>query len=413
MNGLRFIAFWLGSRSYRSATDEYRRTRTQLRRQRDRISPEAATAIEADLDRLRLALLAAAAPGEVRAARDQLHATAYTCLEDPRRHRFRDAAEMTFSAIVFVLAVRIFFVTPMVVPTGSMQPTLYGVRVENLLDQPEARVPTGWQRLEDRWIWGRSYYHLRATAPGRLRAVEPPRPARDAWGALLRLREQRFQVGETWYSVPVPRLELPAIEGLPAELLLLYYAGINPDREYRTGDDLIKLVLTAGDHVLIDRFTINFRRPRRGEIIVFRALDIPRLREKTFYLKRLIAFAGETVQIGDDRHVRINGHRLDAQTPHFEAIYSFRGSPRDGVYSGHIHDGHARRLRLKPGSLAPEFPDANAVHTVAENCVFVLGDNTVSSYDSRRFGDLPEHAIVGRVLTAYWPMSERVGRRLN
>ncbi len=413
MNWLRFIAYWLGTRSYRSATDEYRRTRTQLRRQRDRISPEAAATIAASLEQLRRVLLAAAPPARVRDAGQQLHTTAYACLEDPRRHRFRDAAEMTFSAVVVVLALRIFFLTPMVVPTGSMQPTLYGVTIENLLDQPEARIPTGWQRHVDRWVWGRSYYHLRAVAPGRLRAVEPPRPARNGWGALLRLREQRFQVGEAWYTVPVPRLELPAIEGLPPELLLLYHAGVNPDREYRTGNDLIKLALTAGDHVLIDRFTLNFRRPRRGEVIVFRALDIPRLRENAFYLKRLVAFAGETVQIGDDRHVRINGRRLDEQTPHFEAIYSFRGPPRDGVYSGHIHDGHGRQLRLKPGSLAPEFPSASAVHTVADGCVFVLGDNTVSSYDSRRFGGLPERAIVGRVLTAYWPMSERVGRWLN
>lgn len=407
MKLLRFIGYWLGSRRYRRATDEYRRTRTQLRRQRDHLTPEAAQSIRESLAALARAFRTAAPPAQVDAARAHLHATAYACLEDPRRHRFKDAAEMAFSAVVVVLALRMFFATPMQVPSASMQPTLYGVTLENLLRRPDEAIPHGWQRWVDRLVWGRTYYHLRAATPGRLRAAEPPQPVTSVWGRLLRLRQQRFQVGETWYTLTLPRLELPPIEGLPPDWLFLFHAGINPEHDYRAGEDLIKLAVTAGDHVLIDRLSVNFRRPRRGEIVVFRALDLPRLRENAFYIKRLVAFGGETVQIGDDRHVRINGQRLDAQTPRFEALYSFRGPPREGEYSGHIHDGHARALRLRPGVLAPEFPNGRTVRRVAPGGVFVLGDNTVSSYDSRKFGDLPQAAIVGRLLAVYWPVSPR------
>ncbi len=409
MNGLRLIWRWFGSRAYRSAADEWRRTRTQLRCQRDLISPESAEAIQHALDQVRRSLLAADPPEVVRAARDHLHTTAYACLRDPRRHRFRDAAETLLAAVVAVLALRVFLVTPMVVPTASMQPTLYGVRVENLLADPEARIPGPARQWIEQVLYGRTYYEIRALGPGRLQAAETLQPVADWWGRLRRRTQQRFRIGDTWYTVTLPRFEMPEISGLPRDLYFLYHAGVDPERTYQPGDYIIKMAVTAGDHVLIDRLTINFRRPRRGEIIVFRATEIPRLRENAFYLKRLVAFGGETVQIGDDRHLRINGRRLDASTPRFEALYSFRGPPADGEYSGHIHDGHARLLGIKPGLLAPEFPNGRAVHRVAPGCVFVLGDNTVNSYDSRRFGDLPQTALVGRLLGVYWPVSERLG----
>lgn len=410
---MRFIWRWLSSRRYRSAADEYRRTRTQLRRQRDLIPPDAAQAIRAALDRLRQSLVAAEPPAAVHVVRDELRATAYACLEDPRRHRVKDGVETLFAALVAVLALRTFVATPMQVPTSSMQPTLYGVTIENLRGQPEGRIPEGWQRLVDRFVYGRTYYELKAETAGWLRAAEPPQPVNTLLGRLLRLRQQRFQVGETWYTLTLPRLELPAIQGLPSEYLFLYHAGLEPERLYRPGESLVKLAITSGDHLLIDRLSVNFRRLRRGEIVVFRAQEIPRLRENAFYLKRVVAFGGETVQIGDDRHVRINGRRLDNTTRYFEDIYDFRGPPADGEYSGHIHDGHARMLRIKPGVLAPEFPDSRTVRRVAPACIFVLGDNTVSSYDSRKFGDLPQSAVVGRLLAVYWPLSPRFGFRVD
>ena len=46
-----------------------------------------------------------------------------------------------------------------------------------------------------------------------------------------------------------------------------------------------------------------------------------------FYIKRLVALPSlKKVQIGNDRHLRINGQRLDASTPHFENVYGFNPS---------------------------------------------------------------------------------------
>jgi signal peptidase I len=404
---------WLSSRVCRSALDEYRRTRTQLQRQRDRLAPEAVATIAARLHALRLSILAAEPATTIRSQRDELRTTAYAHLEDPRRNRLKDGSEMALTALVAVLALRTFFAQPMEVPTSSMQPTLYGVTIQNLLRSPGAEIPGLGRRLVDRWVYGRTYYHLRTTAPGKLRSAEPPQPAARWLAWLPTLRQQRFQIGEAWYRVLLPRLELPNPMGLPAEFLFIFHAGVDPDRQYQTGDDLVKLAVTTGDHVLIDRFTINFRRPHRGEIIVFGAHEIPRLQEDAFYLKRLVALGGDTVQIGDDRHLRLNGERLDVGTPYFDEIYGFRGPPVDGEYSGHIHDGHAQRLRMRPGFLSPQFPSGSTVRRVIPGRILVLGDNTVSSYDSRKFGDLPETAIVGRLLAVYWPFSPRFGFSVN
>jgi nickel-type superoxide dismutase maturation protease len=45
----------------------------------------------------------------------------------------------------------------------------------------------------------------------------------------------------------------------------------------------------------------------------------------------------------------------------------------------------------------------------ADNGIWVLGDNTEHSVDSRRFGALPARRLRGRVIYRYWPPS-RAGR---
>ena len=101
----------------------------------------------------------------------------------------------------------------------------------------------------------------------------------------------------------------------------------------------MKLRVNAGDHLFVDRITYNFRPPKRGEIIVFETKGIDSLPQDQFYIKRMVAMGGERVQIGDDRHLIINGKRLDASTPHFENVYSFnpKEPPRDSHYSGHVN----------------------------------------------------------------------------
>ncbi len=66
---------------------------------------------------------------------------------------------------------------------------------------------------------------------------------------------------------------------------------------YPKGSDVFKVRREAGDHLLVNRFTYNFRKPKRGEIIVFETKNIPDMdNDKLFYILPSILTQGATIQ---------------------------------------------------------------------------------------------------------------------
>jgi signal peptidase I len=159
--------------------------------------------------------------------------------------------------------------------------------------------------------------------------------------------------------------------------------------------------------LFVDRFTYNFRKPKRGEIIVFKTKGIEGLDQTQFYIKRLIGLPNEKISIcklrpTDPRpqHACINGKPLTAADPHFENVYSFDPTqpPEDSHYSGHILASGGwsggRPLLLTEDDQFPVRPG----HYV------VFGDNTANSLDSRYWGDLPQENVIGKSWFVYWPI---------
>ena len=57
---------------------------------------------------------------------------------------------------------------------------------------------------------------------------------------------------------------------------------------FKKGDDIFKMKREPGDHLLVNRFIYNFRKPKRGEIIVFETKSIQSLQQDLFYIKRAL-----------------------------------------------------------------------------------------------------------------------------
>ena len=179
---------------------------------------------------------------------------------------------------------------------------------------------------------------------------------------------------------------------------------------FKKGEDILKVKVDSGDHLFVNRLIYNFRRPRRGETIVFRSTGLPGLTANTHYIKRLVALGGEKVSIGDDRRIRIDGEALDASHPGFELVYDFDpdGPPRVSAYSGHVNNEIGRKY-LNSSQLAPLFENEEAVYQVDPDHYMTFGDNTLNSRDSRAWGSIPREKVIGRSSFVFWPVTDRFG----
>jgi signal peptidase I len=301
------------------------------------------------------------------------------------------------------MGIRTFFLQPFKIPTGSMQPTLYGVTSENLIERPDVKIPTGLTWLRE-WFEGVSYVHKVAANDGELQSVRPP------VRFLIFNIVQSLIVGGTTYTI-----WLPPDYGAPPAGTLEARGGLQFGKPYKKGDDIVRLRVAAGDHLFVDRLTYNFRPPKRGEIVVFETKGIENLPPDQFYIKRLVGLSGEKLELKEDfmvagcpsfgtvpvGHLVVDGKPLSASTPHFENVYSFSGAHGTNIlqYKDGRYYGHAMFGRLAPGES----------FQVGTNRLFVMGDNTMNSLDSRYWGDFAANQVIGKSFFVYWPITDRFG----
>jgi len=437
---------WFMSKTVREAMTVHKHYRRLLAAQRDILSPQAVGAVQLKLNELRAAVQEGHT-GRINIKADEMQVTAEKWLKPYPSPAWRENVEVLLVALAVAMGIRTFFLQPFKIPTGSMQPTLYGVTSipdygsvfllmnlnadtaainkayeQQMQIQKTMPIPTGME-LVKQWFEGISYVHVIAQNDGVIKKIGPLQKF------LIFNLKQSFWIGSTNDD----SLGMEYTMWFPpdfGESDIRHRAGLFPGRYYHKGEDVIKFAAHAGDHLFVDRITYNFRKPDRGEIAVFETKGIQnsRMEQDQFYIKRLVALPGEHVQIGNDRHLRINGQRLDASTPHFERVYGFNPNqrPRESEFSGHVNDTMADTygLNTRPYiELAPLFPDEDRVvtnelfevtnpatgdgHTI--DSYMVMGDNTCNSFDSRAWGPFPARNVIGKSFFVYWPITERFG----
>ena len=158
--------------------------------------------------------------------------------------------------------------------------------------------------------------------------------------------------------------------------------------------------LLIGDHLLVNKFiygtkipftdrrVLIFKKPERGDIIVFKYPENP----KKDFIKRVVATGGDVIEERDKR-IYVNGKAvIEPYTQHSDS----------GIRSGNDPRDNFRPL------------------TVPKGKVFVMGDNRDQSYDSRYWGFVDLKEIKGKALIIYWSWDtdkwvrvSRIGRLIN
>lgn len=133
----------------------------------------------------------------------------------------------------------------------------------------------------------------------------------------------------------------------------------------------METTLSDGDNLILDKISYRFHDPERYDIIVFPF----QYEEDTYYVKRIIALPGETVQIDENGKIYINGEIL--------------------------HESYGREVIEDPGRAA-------APITLANDEYFVMGDNRNNSSDSRdpSVANIKRKDLIGKAFVRIWPLQK-------
>lgn len=174
--------------------------------------------------------------------------------------------------------------------------------------------------------------------------------------------------------------------------------------------------LQVGDYVLVSKFSYGLRLPvlnreilpvalpERGDVMVFKFPPQPGMN----YIKRVIGLPGDQVESRGEQ-LFINGQ------PVARSLVS--ETPVEAPWEQVWRESQGERQYTIREEIGRDPVGADWRFTVPEGQYFVMGDNRDNSNDSRFWGPVPEHLIVGKAVAIWmhkkpglnWPSFSRNG----
>lgn len=156
----------------------------------------------------------------------------------------------------------------------------------------------------------------------------------------------------------------------------------------------MKPTLVEGDRIVVERVTHFYKKPQRGDILVFYPPFVKP--NKTFlgilarrtgilcndvaFIKRVVGLPGDKVEV--------------KQLPDGKNVVLINDKPLKEDYILSEYDSIPCSETMYCGPMV-----------VPEGKYFMMGDNRGNSEDSRFWGFLPEYRIVGRAVFLFWPLN--------
>ena len=331
-----------------------------------------------------------------------------TCEHSLRGYRspgpLAENLEVFFVAIAVALGIRAYYIQPFRIPTGSMQPTLNGIVGHPIPNNKEWNKPNiitqGFHKITE----GRTYIQIVAKSDTEIVGVHEKRQMWFFTKTVISYADGSKQTYSGSKNSIINGLELGKnmkfyTNGVHYDFFdpqIVRAQGQRPRRfPVKKGQVLAQGWVDTGDLVLVDKFSYNFRKPKRGEVFVFETRGIENIQSEarlkdqeagSHYIKRLAGVPGDTLRI-EAPNLWHNG-KLAAEKG-FHKVAS-----RKDDYTGYVFPGgpNARYLRNEHETL-----------TLEEDKYFALGDNSPNSSDSRYWGDIDEYLLIGPGLFTLWP----------
>ena len=171
--------------------------------------------------------------------------------------------------------------------------------------------------------------------------------------------------------------------------------------------------LQVGDHIFVNKFIygvrvpftnikfgMDYRQPKRGEVIVF---IYPKEPDKDF-IKRIVAAAGDTVEIKDGQ-LLVNGKAVPREHVdgdcHYEDFLEDLGRWEERTCNAFHETVNGSSYTTVYDSNRGAMPAYGPVKVPPEH-VFVMGDNRDNSHDSRAWGFVPYDLIKGKAMVIWF-----------